>query len=325
MKAHPARIDAPPHPMPGKIHLDRWNAAKTPRQLWEALRTHPAPYELAQFILGSDSHAGHMFRNALLDVQQADGKMSENVARTLRAMSRDADETWAHLLRLGSEHCSDPIQAWRLFSAWPRTPYGEHVFNTWFQTTSERLPKSLDSTGLDTEAFETLWQERMGVPKGLNETKWIFQLGTLDDGRLLARQLSQSGPDAHASAAWTGLFNRYDDHKLVRLLEGVDLMQEARYSTLLPLMVHSLEQGLENVPTEELYEFQKAIAGVAGALDRYVQVKGELPPAPLDHLCRLIIPQNPGSGATPHIRAFFRRSDLLDNTGERRAADKPKI
>ena len=163
MKAHPARIDAPPHPMPGKIHLDRWNAAKTPRQLWEALRTHPAPYELAQFILGSDSHAGHMFRNALLDVQQADGKMSENVARTLRAMSRDADETWAHLLRLGVSTARIPSRRGDCFLHGQEHPMG----NTY------SIPGSRPQASAFRKAWTARdWTRKHSRPYGKNA--WAF-------------------------------------------------------------------------------------------------------------------------------------------------------
>lgn len=305
--------------------MDRWNIAKTPRQLWESLRTHPQPDELARFILGSKSPAGDMFRKALLDVVRPTAPMPENVARTLRSISRDANETWSHLLRSGSAHCTDPTQAWRLFAAWTHTMEGEKSFKLWFQTSYDRLTASLDCTGLDDDQTDLAWQERMNVKEGLDATQWIFQLGTLDDGRMLERQLATSTPEAHASAAWTGLFNQYDDKKLARLLEGADLMKDAHYKTFLPQLINALEQNLENVPADQIYELTKAISRLGRALDRYVQVQGTLPPAPLDHLCRLVIPKNKESEAVPHIKAFFRRETLLAQADGRGTSPRNKL
>lgn len=315
-------ISAPPYPL-AQIRSDLWHMARTPQQWRQAMAGLVEPYDMAQFLLGSQDAGGRRTRRALLDIRHPQPSIPTEMSELLGAVSSRPNEVWGQLLKYGSQACTHPTQAWRLFAAWVHTSGPADSSRVLLATTQYTLSSSLDTLGLSTRELNKAWCALEAIGDKVNNVQWLFLLSGLDDPRLLAKQIDRSTPEQRAAAGWTALFNLQDDARICRLLDDVDLMNDPHYREFVPQAQSALEQGFENVPDDCLYDLTKRIERLGHGLDRMVGATGTWPKGELDLFVHTLLDKRK-EGAKPdfpRLKSGIRRDSLKQIVQKRQTVE----
>lgn len=301
-------IVAPPCPV-SLIRTEHWNRARTPEQWRQAVAGEVEPESLALFLLGSQSAGGRRTRRALLNIRNPHRDKPADMCELLGAVSRNPNQVWGQLLKYGSQACTHPVQAWRLLAAWAHTNSQGDSARTLLLTTQYELSDSLETQELSTRDLNKTWRAVESIGERINNVQWLFLLSGLKDTRLLEKQAARSSPEQRAAAGWTGLFNLHDNERILRLLHGADLMDDAHYREFIPQVQSALEQEFKNVPDDAIYDLTKRIVRLGRALDRMVEATGTWPTGDLDRFVRTMLAKG-GKHDFPHLLAWVQRERL---------------